>query len=71
MKMHVLTCTTNLKPNLNASANLNANVNPPLASYAIFSYLFQLLIQFLVLAFGTDVICMIRLIPTITVIHYY
>jgi hypothetical protein len=61
----------------NANENLNANVNPPAAPYAICSYLFNFLLQFLVLAFGIDMIylsvldmicsyillvCMIRLI---------
>jgi hypothetical protein len=38
----------------NANANANANVNPPAAPYAICSYL----LQFLVLSFGVDVICL-------------
>jgi hypothetical protein len=65
-----------------ANANANANANPPAAPYAICSYLFQ----FLVLAFGVDVIClsvldmicssillvcMIRLIPAIIIMLYY
>jgi hypothetical protein len=70
----------------NANANLKANANPPVAPYAICSYLFQFLLQFLVLAFGVDVIClsvldmicssillvcMIRLIPAIIIMLYY
>jgi hypothetical protein len=70
----------------NANANLNANVNPPTTPYAICSYRFQFLLQFLVLAFGVDVIClsmldvicssillvcMIRLIPVIIIMLYY
>jgi hypothetical protein len=66
----------------NANANANLNANPPAAPYAIRSYLFQ----FLVLAFGVDVIClsvldmiclsillvcMIRLIPAIIIMLYY
>jgi hypothetical protein len=39
-----------------ANANLNTNVNPLAAPYAICSYLFRFLLQFLVLAFGIDVI---------------
>jgi hypothetical protein len=75
---------TNANANLNANTNvnLNANANPPAAPYAICSYL----LQFLVLAFGIDVIClsvldaiclsillvcMIRLIPTIIIMLYY
>jgi hypothetical protein len=71
--------------NANANANLNANANPPAAPYAICSYLFQFPLQFLVLAFGVDVIClslldmicssilpvcMIRLIPAIIIMLY-
>jgi hypothetical protein len=70
----------------NANANLNANVNPPAAPYAICTHVFQFLLQFLVLAFGIDVIslsvldmicssillvCMIRLIPAIIIMLYY
>jgi hypothetical protein len=40
----------------NTNANLNTNVNPPAAPYAICTHLFQFLLQFLVLAFGIDVI---------------
>jgi hypothetical protein len=69
-----------------ANANANLNANPPTAPYAICSYLFQFLLQFLVLAFGIDVIslfvldvicssillvCMIRLIPAIIIMLYY
>jgi hypothetical protein len=76
----------NANTNLNANANLNANVNPPAALYAICTHLFQFLLQFLVLAFGIDVIslyvldvicssillvCMIRLIPAIIIMLYY
>jgi hypothetical protein len=61
-------------------------VNPPAAPYANCTHLFQFLLQFLVLAFGIDVIslsvldvicssillvCMIRLIPAIIIILYY
>jgi hypothetical protein len=70
----------------NANANLNANANPPAAPYAICSYLFHFLLQFLVLAFGVDVIslsvlvlicssillvCMIALIPAVIIMFYY
>jgi hypothetical protein len=76
----------NANVNLNAYVNLNANANPPTAPYAICSYLFQFLLQFFVLAFGVDVIClsvldviylsillvcMIWLIPTIIIMLYY
>jgi hypothetical protein len=76
----------NANTNLNANANLNSNVNPPAAPYAICTHLFQFLLQFLVLAFGIDVIslsmldviclsillvCMIRLIPAIIIMLYY
>jgi hypothetical protein len=76
----------NVNLNANANANLNVNVNPPAAPYAICSYLFQFLLQFLVLVFGIDVIClsmldviclsillvcMIRLIPAIIIMFYY
>jgi hypothetical protein len=44
--------------NANANMNLNANANPLAPPYAICSYLFQFLLQFLVLAFGVDVICL-------------
>jgi hypothetical protein len=69
-----------------ANANANANVNPPATPYAICAHLFQFLLQFLVLAFGIDVIslsvlnvicssillvCMIRLIPAIIIMLYY
>jgi hypothetical protein len=47
---------TNL--NANPNANLNVNPNPPAAPYAICSYLFQFWLQFLVLGFGIDVICL-------------
>jgi hypothetical protein len=42
----------------NGNENLNTNVNPPAATYAICSYLFNFLLQFLVLVFGIDVICL-------------
>jgi hypothetical protein len=48
----------NANVNLNANANANLNVNPPAAPYAICSYLFQFLLQFLVLAFEIDMICL-------------
>jgi hypothetical protein len=67
-------------------AGANANVNPPAAPYAIGTHLFQFMLQFLVLAFGIDVVslsvldmvyssillvCMIRLIPAIIIMLYY
>jgi hypothetical protein len=76
----------NVNLNANANANLNTNANPPAASYAICSYQFHFLLQFLVLAFGIYVIylpvldvicssilivCMIRLIPAIIIMLYY
>jgi hypothetical protein len=76
----------NVNLNANTNANLNANANPPIAPYTICSYLFQFLLQFLVLAFGIDVIClsvldviyssillvcMISLIPAIIIMLYY
>jgi hypothetical protein len=72
--------------NANANLNANANVNPPAAPYAICTHLFQFMLQFLVLAFGIDVISlfvldvicssillvrMIRLIPAIIIMLYY
>jgi hypothetical protein len=78
--------SANANLNANANVNLNANVNPRAASYAICSYLFQFLLQFLVLAFGIDVIylsvldvicssillvCMIRLILVLIIMLYY
>jgi hypothetical protein len=72
--------------NANLNPNPNANANPCTSPYAICSYLFQFLLQFLVLAFGIDVIhlswldvvrssillvCMIRLIVAIIVMLYY
>jgi hypothetical protein len=72
--------------NANTNANLNVNANPPATTYTICSHLFQFLLQFLVLAFGIDVICssvldvicssillvcMIRLIPAIIIMLYY
>jgi hypothetical protein len=59
----------NLNANANANTNLNANVNPPAAPYAICSYLFQFLLQFLVLAFGIDVICLSVLDAIYSSIH--
>jgi hypothetical protein len=44
--------------NANTNANANLNANPPVAPYAICSYLFQFLLQFVVLAFRVDVICL-------------
>ncbi|MEI4908320.1 hypothetical protein Q8G40_30010, partial [Klebsiella pneumoniae] len=44
--------------NANLNPNLNANPIPPLAPYVICSYLVQFLLQFLVLAFGIDAICL-------------
>jgi hypothetical protein len=76
----------NANLNANANANLNANVNPPAAPYVICAHLFQFMLQFLVLAFGIDVIslsvldvicssillvCMIRLILIIIIMLYY
>jgi hypothetical protein len=77
----------NANANLNANANTNLNVNvPPAAPYAICTYFFEFLLQFLVLAFGIDVISlslldvicssilllyMIRLIPAIIIMLYY
>jgi hypothetical protein len=70
----------------NTNANANANTNPPAAPYVICFYLFQFPLQFFVLAFGVDVIClslldmicssillvcMIRLIPVIIIMLYY
>jgi hypothetical protein len=49
---------TNTNLNANADVNLNANANPPAAPYAICSYLFQFLLQFLVLLFRIDMICL-------------
>jgi hypothetical protein len=46
----------NANVNLNANANLNANMNPPAVPYTIYTHLFQFMLQFLVLAFGIDVI---------------
>jgi hypothetical protein len=40
-----------------ANVNTNLNVNPPATLYAIFSYLFQFLTQFLILEFGIYEIC--------------
>jgi hypothetical protein len=48
----------NMNLNANANTNLNMNTNPPTAPYAICYYLFQFLLQFLVLVFGIDVICL-------------
>jgi hypothetical protein len=70
----------------NTNLNANANVNPPAAPYAICTYLLQFLLQFLVLAFTVEMIClslldvicssillvrMIRLIPTNIIMLYY
>jgi hypothetical protein len=70
----------------NANLNANTNVNPPAPPYAISTHFFQFLLQFLVLAFGIDVIslsvldvicssillvCMIRLIPAVIIMLYY
>jgi hypothetical protein len=78
--------SANVNANANANVNLNTNANPPAALYAICSYLFQFLLQFLVLAFGIDVIslsvldlicssillvCIITLIPAIIIMFYY
>jgi hypothetical protein len=61
-------------------------MNPPAAPYVICTHLFQFMLQFLILAFGIDVIslsvldvicssillvCMIRLIPAIIIMLYY
>jgi hypothetical protein len=61
-------------------------VNPPAAPYAICTHLFEFLLQFFVLAFEIDVICLslldvicssillvciIRLIPAIIIMLYY
>jgi hypothetical protein len=46
----------NAGANANTNLNANANVNPPAAPYAICTHLFQFMLQFLVLAFGIDVI---------------
>jgi hypothetical protein len=77
---------TGANANANANANLNVNANPPAAPYAICSYLFQFLLQFLALAFGVDVICLslldmicssillvciIRFILAIIIMFYY
>jgi hypothetical protein len=49
---------TNVNLSANANTNLNVNMNPPAAPYAICYYLFQILLQFLVLVFRIDVICL-------------
>jgi hypothetical protein len=70
----------------NTNLNANANVNPLATPYAICFYLFQFLLQLLVLEFEIDVIClsmldviclsillvcMIRLISAIIIMLYY